>query len=267
MSAESLTHVATYQRTVKAPLVRVWENVFDWEHLPWLHRSAFFAIEHVDSGRWGWKARIALQPEESRQEILLELVVDRPARRYVARTLEGGGKGTEIWTDLDPIDDLQTGIEVEFHLPGVAPGQEDALGAAFTRVYTRLWDEDEAMMIRRGERLARRADPGEPPKPVSLGRLDDLRSRLPLVLEAGGHPFRIIELQGELVAHSTVCAHMLGPLDHASLEEGRIRCPWHGYRFDVRTGRCLDSTRLRLHPAPRVEIDPASSEVRLLWGS
>ncbi len=56
MSAD-LTHVATYRQTVKAPLVRVWENVFDWEHLSWLHRATFCAIEHIDSGRWGWKDR------------------------------------------------------------------------------------------------------------------------------------------------------------------------------------------------------------------
>ena len=33
-----LTSVATYRRRIGASLERVWENVHDWEHLPWLHR-------------------------------------------------------------------------------------------------------------------------------------------------------------------------------------------------------------------------------------
>ena len=32
---------------------------------------------------------------------------------------------------------------------------------------------------------------------------------------------------------------MLGPLEEAAVEDGCVRCPWHGYRFDLRTGACL----------------------------
>ena len=34
-----LVVAATYHREVIASLEHVWENVFDWEHLPWLHSS------------------------------------------------------------------------------------------------------------------------------------------------------------------------------------------------------------------------------------
>ena len=64
----------------------------------------------------------------------------------------------------------------------------------------------------------------------------------------------MLELDGELVAHAAVCPHWLGPLDAASLEDGALRCPWHGYRFDVRSGCNLDGRRLRLPPAPRVRV-------------
>jgi nitrite reductase/ring-hydroxylating ferredoxin subunit len=47
-------------------------------------------------------------------------------------------------------------------------------------------------------------------------------------------------------------------------EDGCLRCPWHGYRFDVRTGENLAGKRLRLPPAPRVEID-GDSRVTLRW--
>ena len=53
MSAPPLTRVAVYRRSVAASLERVWENVHDWEHLPWLHGESFHHIDLLDSGRWG----------------------------------------------------------------------------------------------------------------------------------------------------------------------------------------------------------------------
>jgi hypothetical protein len=35
-SSHAAHPVATYERTVRASLDRVRENVLDWEHLPWL---------------------------------------------------------------------------------------------------------------------------------------------------------------------------------------------------------------------------------------
>ncbi len=107
------------------------------------------------------------------------------------------------------------------------------------------------MMVRREElRAERRTRPTKPPESLILGSLDQVRRRLPLVVDMGGRPFRVLELDGELVAHSTVCAHMLGPLDHAEVEAGCIRCPSHGYRYDVRTGRSCNGRGLELEEAP-----------------
>ena len=95
------TCVAVYRRRVRASLERVWENVHDWEHLPWLHAGSFSRIDLVDSGPWGWRAMIDLEPATG-SALELELVRDANADRYVARTLAGPGAGTEIWTSLAP---------------------------------------------------------------------------------------------------------------------------------------------------------------------
>ncbi len=264
--ASSLTPLAVYRRTVQASTERVWENVHDWEHLPWLHRSSFCSIERVDSGDWGWRARIGLQPASEQHQIELELVIEPDEPRYVSRTLAGPGAGTEIWTRVEALDPHQTAIEVEFLAPDVDPAAADARGQAFVRLYTRLWDEDEAMMMRRHEQLA---DLRKRPAPahrgaLALGRLDDLRAHLPLVVQHDGRNWRIVELDGELVAHSTVCPHQLGPLEDAPLEDGCVTCPWHGHRFEVRSGRCVDGSRLQLGSAPTIRINPATSDVQLV---
>jgi nitrite reductase/ring-hydroxylating ferredoxin subunit len=256
-----LMRVATYQRSIRASIERVWENVFDWEHLPWLHRDSFCGLEHVESGPWGWRVHVGLPPADRSRRISLELLVEAEASRYVTRTIGGLGKGTEIWTRLSATDEETTDIEVEFLLPDVKPEQVDALGAAMTTLYTKLWDEDELMMMRRTQLLATGVADGE--KSMCLGTAAEVRTRTPFEVELGGRSYRVLELDGELLAHTTVCPHLLGPLGDAEVRDGRVVCPWHGYEFDLRTGRSCDGRSLRLRPRPKLEIDPDSTRVTL----
>ena len=259
MAPPPLTRVASYRRTVHASETRVWENVRDWEHLPWLHAASFRSIARLDEGDWGWRARIGLRPAG---EIALELVIDSASARYVSRTLAGPGLGSEIWTRVAPAAAERTEVDVEFWLPSVEPARAAEIGASYVHLYRRLWDEDEGMMVRRAEQLARaRVDDAGPP--VALGSLATLRGGLPTLVEWGGRRWRVVELDGELVVHATVCPHSLGPLEETALDaDGCLRCPWHGYRFDVRSGRSADGRRLRLAQAPHLEIG-ADGEVWL----
>ena len=122
-----------------------------------------------------------------------------------------------------------------------------------------------AMMMRREALSARAITPHRTSTPpLALGRFCELRKRLPLIVEVDGEPFRLLELvDGALVAHGTICPHWLGPLEDAVPENGKLRCPWHGYLFDVRTGASADGRGYRLARAPTVMVDPVTSEVTL----
>ena len=262
-SRPSLSQVAVYRRTVHASAERVWENVHDWEHLPWLHRKSFFAIEMLDAGDWGWRARIGLQPEVEARWIELELVLARDEPRYVSRTLAGPGAGNEIWTSVGPEGLDRTEIQVEFWLADTPPAHAKALGQTLTRLYTRLWDEDEAMMTRRADLLGRRRPEAGAGTALALGTLASLRPRLPLVVEHAGRSWRIVEHAGALHAHATVCPHALGPLEEAELDDGCVVCPWHGRRFRLTDGRCSGEARLRLPRAPALRVDSETGDVQL----
>jgi nitrite reductase/ring-hydroxylating ferredoxin subunit len=260
-----LALAATYSREVRAGIERIWENVLDWEHLPALHESYFNHVALIEIDSSGWRVELTKTPGAADRRMLLELEIDRAKARYRVRILAGDGMGTEICTLLEACGPQRTAIEVRFYLPERQPERLAALGEKYRASYARLWDQDEAMMVRREALLARlRMRSRGSGASLRLGLLSELR--LPLLVELDGEPLRILELEGgELVAHSTICPHWLGPLDEAAPENGVLRCPWHGYRFDLRTGASADGRGCRLAPAPSVVVDPATGEVSLRY--
>lgn len=250
-----------YKRVVGASLTRAWENVRDWEHLPWLHAESFSNCRLEDEGDWGWRAVTKGAGAAAAQETVIELAIDAAASRYVSRTLEGSLPGVEIWTRLTKLDTHQTQVEVEFHLPHLTQTQAEKAGASLVRLYTKLWDEDEAMMIARQQALDARVH-STSPAPVALGPAHDLASSLPRLIESEAGPIRLINLNGDIRAYPARCPHLKGPLQFAEPDAtGCVTCPWHGYRFDVTSGASADGRGLSLGIIPHISID----EQQVAW--
>ena len=260
-----LTVVATYRRAIGASLERVWENVLDWEHLPWLHSGSFADIKCIDAGDWGWRAQVRSPGSEALTNI--ELLTEPAAGRYVTRVLDGPGAGGEVWTGLTAAGPDTTEIVVEFCAQVPEGATADSLGAGYVSLYEGLWDEDEAMMQHRQveldrEREASACDSEE--DTVELGTVKSVAEGLPLQVMAFGSRVQVVELAGEWIVHSLTCPHSLGPLDESEIEDGEIECPWHGYRFDVKTGRSCDGRGLRMRCPATLEVDEAADRVRLV---
>ncbi len=255
MAIEAVTslHLAgTYHRRVGVSLERICENVLDWEHLPVLHAGSFAAVELIDASIDGWRIRLTPQPGAAGAAQVLRLDTDRARHRYRVATEAGPGTTSEIRVALTPHGPHDTGVIVDYHVPVADPQRRARIGAGFVAAYRTLWDEDEVMMRAREAALAP-AHPVPLPERVELGAADGLI--LPLVFAFGPRRFRLLELGGRLIAHSVTCPHWLGPLDAAAVEDGCIRCPWHGYGFDVATGRSADGRGLRLAPAPAISVE------------
>lgn len=249
--AAGLHLAGIYCRRVNAPLERIWENVFDWEHLAHLHDGSFADCALIDAGRWGW--RVALTPTNAASQ-LIEMRADRANGRYTSTTVEGTGIGTEIRVALSPVNTRQVDVAVEFYLPEECPERLAVIGDAYVATYAHLWDEDEAMMQARERALVRRQTPDFSVSPLDLGETQAVRAALPLAFDFGEAPFRLVDIHGQLVAHSVICPHWLGPLDEAPVIQGQVRCSWHGYRFDVASGVCDVHPALKLAPAPVISL-------------
>ena len=63
----------------------------------------------------------------------------------------------------------------------------------------------------------------------------------PIPVAAGGRPFVVVRLRpgGEVSAFPARCPHRLAPLTTATVVDGRLQCPAHGWRFDGE-GRCAE---------------------------
>jgi nitrite reductase/ring-hydroxylating ferredoxin subunit len=214
-----LATVGTYRRSLGAGIERLLENALDWEHLPWLHSKSFTSIDCHDAGTWGWRATAGLVAERS--DVVLELLLDAERATWVTRTLDGVSTGTEIWSTAVSTGPCSCDVTVEFRVPDVRVGTAERIASVYARLYQRLYDEDEAMMI---------------------GRQEALEAHVLAVLP----PARTVEIDGESYSFRARCPHRSGPLEDAPVVDGIIQCPWHGYRFDVRSGRNLDGHGCRL---------------------
>jgi nitrite reductase (NADH) small subunit len=100
-------------------------------------------------------------------------------------------------------------------------------------------------------RFVRVGAPGD--IPVGQGRFVDAGGVWVAVFNAGG---------GRFYACSAVCPHEDGPLSEGWLEGDRVVCPWHGFDFELRTGRCGVDEGLAVS-VYRVRVTAASVEVEV----
>jgi len=74
------------------------------------------------------------------------------------------------------------------------------------------------------------------------------------VVEAGGRVLALFNVEGRFYAVDNACLHRGGPLGEGELDGPVVTCPWHGWRWDVRTGVSVDDPALRLACFPVVEV-------------
>jgi nitrite reductase (NADH) small subunit len=113
---------------------------------------------------------------------------------------------------------------------------------------------------------------------VSVGTADELRAAGRLVARVAGREVGVVWDPERETAHGVRnrCPHSGAPLCFGRIREreagtpgqyalaGRrvLRCPWHGWEFDLESGRCLDDAALRVRVYP-VEIADGVVRVEL----
>jgi nitrite reductase (NADH) small subunit len=98
--------------------------------------------------------------------------------------------------------------------------------------------------------------------PIPVARVGDLAPGEMRLVEAKGHSIGLFNVAGDYIAVLNVCPHELAPVCRGRLSgttlpsrpgefiwgrEGEIiSCPWHGWEFDLLTGKALADPRVRV---------------------
>ncbi len=77
-----------------------------------------------------------------------------------------------------------------------------------------------------------------------------------------GTPLLFARKEGVVTCFHDACAHLGLPVSNGPVADGFIRCPYHGFKYDLSTGECLTAPEVQLRPIP-VRVDGNRVEVRL----
>lgn len=207
-----MVEVGELTRDVAASAARVIEDELDWEHLPYVHAFAFesIALNHAD--RNGWDAQVVLRDG---QVMRMTVALDADRQGYTNATFDADGTENGRTTcRITAAGDDRATMHLRFFVPDRPGLITQAAGAFYTAMWNQLIDEDEPKMIHRAHALNEGAKLHKPRRQVALA-------------------------DGQLCEVPLVCPHRGLPFDCEPDAEGVLTCPWHGYRFDARTGACV----------------------------
>jgi nitrite reductase/ring-hydroxylating ferredoxin subunit len=74
---------------------------------------------------------------------------------------------------------------------------------------------------------------------VKVARTNEIAPGHGLVVTVRGTHIALFNVDGQFFALSNACTHEEGPLAEGEIAGHEVVCPWHGAKFDIRTGEVL----------------------------
>jgi nitrite reductase/ring-hydroxylating ferredoxin subunit len=98
-----------------------------------------------------------------------------------------------------------------------------------------------------------------------VATLDQLQPGQMQYVSIDGLPVALANVDGVIYAFGDVCRHQGGSLSSGVLRDDVVTCPWHGWAYNVRTGKSvIPPVGLRI-PTYEVQIDGADVYVLVEW--
>ena len=85
---------------------------------------------------------------------------------------------------------------------------------------------------------------------VTVASVDDVPAGSGKVVQAGGRLLALFNVDGRFYALDNTCLHRGGPVGEGDLEGTVVTCPWHGFQYDVTTGRNIFDPEVGLESFP-----------------
>ncbi|MGI9107587.1 MAG: Rieske (2Fe-2S) protein [Pyrinomonadaceae bacterium] len=96
---------------------------------------------------------------------------------------------------------------------------------------------------------------------LTVGRVEDVPPGRGATVELdGGKELALYNVEGRFYAVENFCPHRGAPLADGNLSHTTVECDWHGWRFDLRTGHCLNNSAGNIE-AYEVRIEDGSIKI------
>ena len=89
---------------------------------------------------------------------------------------------------------------------------------------------------------------------VRAARVAELSAGTIHEIQLDGKAVALANVAGKFYAINNTCLHRGGPLGQGSLLDKIVTCPWHGWEYDVTTGKLIQN--------PNMEVACYPTEVR-----
>ncbi len=89
---------------------------------------------------------------------------------------------------------------------------------------------------------------------VKLATLDELPVGSAKEIEFEGRVYALFNIDGVISAIDGICPHQGGPLAEGHLQGTTVTCPWHGWQFDVQSGKTPMGPKIK-QPVYEVKLE------------
>lgn len=90
---------------------------------------------------------------------------------------------------------------------------------------------------------------------VKVAETEDVQVSQMMAVEVNDERICLANVNGKYYAIGNVCTHMGGPLAEGKLEDYIVQCPWHGSRFDIRSGEVVRPPAMKPESTYEVKVE------------
>src|SRR5688500_2462243 len=81
---------------------------------------------------------------------------------------------------------------------------------------------------------------------ITVTQVDQIPPGRCRTVDIEGIHLALCNVNGTFLAVDNTCPHAGGPLGEGTMDEDVLECPWHGWRFNVRTGERPENPEIRV---------------------
>ncbi|MGN6707850.1 MAG: Rieske 2Fe-2S domain-containing protein [Candidatus Nitrosocosmicus sp.] len=90
---------------------------------------------------------------------------------------------------------------------------------------------------------------------VKVAEINEIMPSHMKEVDIDGKKILIANVNGEYYAIGSICTHEGGPLADGTLQDYQVECPWHGSKFDIRTGQVTNPPADEPEPSYKLKVD------------